>query len=133
MTRQHSRFLYRCLDAEGGLLYVGITCDTDKRLAEHRRSWWGYLIAFTPQVEFPSRDEAREAEIEAITTESPRFNRQGRWADRSGWTEQNYRDFYDATRFAPFSGHRARRLEMTRAECHNRYGVDIAPMKENIA
>ncbi|MFD9603287.1 GntR family transcriptional regulator [Streptomyces sp. NPDC059970] len=67
--------LYRLYDADGNLLYVGITNDTQRRFASHRRtkSWW-------PDVE---RDEtvwlnslplAEKAEKDAIAAERPRHN-----------------------------------------------------------
>ena len=33
--------------------------------------------------------------LSAIVAERPRFNRQGRWADRTAWTVEDYRDYYD--------------------------------------
>jgi hypothetical protein len=122
---QSRRTLYRCFGADDRLLYVGISSNPPDRLATHRRSWWGHQIANVTTVEYASGDEARKAERTAITSEGPRFNRQGRWSDRSAWTVESYRDFYDATRFGPFSGHVARRLQQTRDECLNRFGIDI--------
>ncbi|EGE40818.1 GntR family transcriptional regulator [Streptomyces sp. SID4928] len=67
--------LYRFYDADGNLLYVGITKDTQHRFASHRRtkSWW-------PEVDrneiawLDSPALAEEAEKEAIAREKPRHN-----------------------------------------------------------
>ena len=81
--------LYRCFDAAGTLLYVGVTGDPAARWSHHRstKAWW-------PQVEtkhvawFGYRGLAEEAERCAIRTELPRYNiaghpeRQAERADR---------------------------------------------------
>lgn len=134
MSRRPSRFVYRCTSSDGRLLYVGISADPIQRVNKHRASWWGWLLADVEVTEYELAEDAREVEALAIATERPRFNRQGRWATRAGWTEQDYRDFYDATRFGEFSSHQNRRMEQTRSECLRRYGVDITtPIKEQTA
>lgn len=135
MSRTDQRFVYRCLDAEGRLLYVGLTCNVTQRVTAHRNSWWGYLIATTTSVEHPTTQAARAAEREAIKNDSPRFNRQGRWATRATWTAEQYRDYYDTTRLGAFSGYQAGRMERTRLECLRRYGIDLLTetSKENVA
>ena len=67
--------LYRHFDADGVLLYVGITRRINKRLAEHLRSshWLGQVTQITIE-RFPSRDEAVIAERNAIVNEMPLFN-----------------------------------------------------------
>lgn len=134
VVRRPSRFVYRCMDADGRLLYVGISANPSARIATHRSSWWGYLLATTTQVEYATSAETRAVEARAIADEAPRFNRQGRWATRSTWSAEDYRDYYDTTRFGAFSSHQARRMEQTRSECLRRFGVDITtPIKEQIS
>lgn len=134
VVRRPSRFVYRCTSADGRLLYVGISANPVSRVNQHRTGWWGWLLADVEVTEYATANEAREVEALAIATERPRFNRQGRWATRADWDVQDYRDFYDATRFGAFSSHQSRRMEQTRSECLRRFGVDITePIKEHIA
>lgn len=67
--------LYRMFDADGRLLYVGITIDIVSRFRDHRsiKPWWPDIQ--TIQLEhFPDRPAARAAELKAITTEFPCYN-----------------------------------------------------------
>lgn len=125
--------LYRCYSADGRLLYVGVSWNPAARLVAHRSAFWGYLIDRYDVTTFKTATEARAAERAAIRAERPRFNRQGRWADRSSWTADDYRDYFDATRHAPFSSHRGPRMVATRDECLIRYGTDIADHLEKTA
>lgn len=67
--------LYRLCGNRGTLLYVGITDNPDRRWFQHAgdKSWW-------PSVEaksitwFPSREQALDAEAQAIRTERPIHN-----------------------------------------------------------
>jgi hypothetical protein len=74
--------LYRHYDADGALLYVGISLYTVKRLIEHReRSPWFTSIARITVETFPSRDAALAAESAAIRTERPRDEKFGAIGD----------------------------------------------------
>lgn len=68
--------LYRLYDADGKLLYVGITNDTERRWSDHSsdKSWWPDVAERTAEW-FATRPEAEAAEIQAIKTEKPRRNR----------------------------------------------------------
>lgn len=70
--------LYRHFDAEGILLYVGISFNPQKRGKAHvDRSVW---IDFAVRMEadwLPSRDDAIEAELTVIRNEKPIFNQIG--------------------------------------------------------
>lgn len=68
--------LYRLLDADGALLYIGIADSWTHRLHTHARekSWWGDVAECRVQ-HFPSRTGAVEAERRAIESEHPRHNR----------------------------------------------------------
>jgi hypothetical protein len=69
--------LYRHFDADGRLLYVGISMRPFQRLYNHDRSHWSQDIA-TVRIEwFYSRKEALQAELRAITTENPAHNLAG--------------------------------------------------------
>ena len=73
--QQDATSLYRFYDAAGVLLYVGITRRGWHRFDEHSASkdWWSQVV--TTRVEhFPTRDQARKAELVAIASESPQHN-----------------------------------------------------------
>lgn len=123
--RAAKTILYRCYSEDGRLLYVGVTSNLPQRLATHRKSWWGWQLVTHTVERFQTQAEAMAAEKVAIVAERPRFNRQGRWADRTAWTVEDYRDYYDATRLGEFSGYQKSRMANTRLECEHRYGVDI--------
>lgn len=69
--------LYRFFDAQGSLLYVGITSRLRIRMTEHARdyaeTWWP-LVASRSVEWHQTRSEAGRAERTAITTERPPYN-----------------------------------------------------------
>jgi hypothetical protein len=67
--------LYRHFDADGKLLYVGISLSALSRLAQHKdhSAWYKSIVNVTIQ-EFPSREEALAAERRAILEEQPAHN-----------------------------------------------------------
>lgn len=71
--------VYRLYDQDGGLLYVGVSCNPAARLNEHaaKKSWWR-LVARKTAVLHGSRGEALAEEDRAIRTESPVHNVAGR-------------------------------------------------------
>lgn len=67
--------LYRHYDADGALLYVGISDTPDKRLKQHQlHSAWAEAVASTHLVWFDNRAAAEDAERAAIRTEAPAHN-----------------------------------------------------------
>ena len=67
--------LYRLYDAEGDLLYVGITDSPRYRFIQHAgdKAWW-HLVS-RKEIEWrDNRSEALHAENEAIAHERPRYN-----------------------------------------------------------
>jgi predicted GIY-YIG superfamily endonuclease len=67
--------LYRHFDAEGALLYVGVSLNTITRLAQHRASsMWFSKIARVDIETFDSREAALRAERDAIVREKPLHN-----------------------------------------------------------
>jgi len=67
--------LYRHFDADGKLLYVGISLSAISRLGQHQdHSHWFGSIARVEIVSFPSRADAIAAEREAIKNEKPLHN-----------------------------------------------------------
>ncbi|WP_284576666.1 GIY-YIG nuclease family protein [Streptomyces sp. 2P-4] len=81
--------LYRLTDAGGRLLYIGITTDPDARFKKHEGTapWWP-LVTKRALEWHPSRPEAERAELLAIGTEEPLYNRAG-----SGTPETLAKDF----------------------------------------
>ena len=70
--KQH---LYRHFDERGNLLYVGVSLSTIQRLAQHRyHSHWFNSISKVTIEQFPSREEALNAERTAIQKEEPLHN-----------------------------------------------------------
>ena len=67
--------LYRYFDAEGRLLYVGISFSAIARAAQHRqlKGWWRDVANMTV-THLLTRRDAEQAEREAIITEKPIHN-----------------------------------------------------------
>lgn len=67
--------LYRHFDANGVLLYVGLTTNLLLRLSQHstHSKWFGQITTITIE-RFPSMEVLIDAENEAITKENPIFN-----------------------------------------------------------
>lgn len=67
--------LYRHFNADGALLYVGISSNPLKRLDAHvKGSSWVQEIETVSLLWFDSREEASDAEREAISSEGPLHN-----------------------------------------------------------
>jgi len=73
--RTDDHLLYRFFDAEGVLLYVGITHDLSMRFSTHsvERWWWGQW-AYSTVVRYYSRAALEAAERRAIKSEKPLHN-----------------------------------------------------------
>lgn len=67
--------LYRHFDADGRLLYAGISASPIKRLAEHQSSAWFGDIRRVDIVMYPDRAAAEVAERAAIRDEYPVHNK----------------------------------------------------------
>lgn len=67
--------LYRHFDAEGNLLYVGISLFAVGRLAQHKvHAGWSSHISFITVHRYKSREAARRAEKLFIRLEKPLWN-----------------------------------------------------------
>lgn len=74
MTKQQTS-LYRHFGAGGDLLYVGISLNAFFRLHQHNKgSRWMEKVASLTIENFPTREEALEAETIAIRMEKPKYN-----------------------------------------------------------
>ena len=73
MVRQPT-CVYRFYDAEGVLLYVGLTMRFKERLSAHKRRDWWHLVSRCDVEWFDGREPAKTAEREAIATEDPTYN-----------------------------------------------------------
>ena len=77
MSLQVRTALYRFFDAQGLLLYVGISKDPQTRFGSHaltkKATWWP-LVASRSIEWFDDRPSAAAAEIQAIRDESPIYN-----------------------------------------------------------
>lgn len=67
--------LYRFFDADGALLYIGLTADPGRRWKSHEANqpWW-HLVRRAEMEMFPSREAVRAAEKAAIVAECPKYN-----------------------------------------------------------
>jgi hypothetical protein len=67
--------LYRFFNAEGALLYVGITKNFGQRWTNHAKSkpWWPEAQRHTAEW-FDTRREAEAAEKQAVVAECPKYN-----------------------------------------------------------
>lgn len=75
MTQQTA--LYRHFDAEGALLYIGISGGWFRRTAEHMKSspWWRE-VSHIEITYYQNKADALAAETDAIARENPRHNKQ---------------------------------------------------------
>lgn len=75
--RQSRPGLYRHFDADGSLLYVGMSLDVMNRTRSHALSaWWNDVATITIE-RFETKEQAAAAELHAIRTERPLHNRAG--------------------------------------------------------
>jgi hypothetical protein len=68
--------LYRLFDADGDLLYVGISYSAIARYAQHKaeKPWIGDVCTITIETHDVSRSEIEFVEAEVIRSEKPRYN-----------------------------------------------------------
>lgn len=90
MTTEAAHTLYRMFDADGRLLYVGITLDVGERFAMHRqgKSWWP-AVAVIRLEHFATREDLEAAEAAVIAAEQPAYNVQREF--RSSATRESTR------------------------------------------
>lgn len=71
--------LYRFYDKAGDLLYVGISLSAAHRASQHRndKGWWLEVVRMDVEHLPVTRTKALRIELEAIATESPRYNVMG--------------------------------------------------------
>jgi predicted GIY-YIG superfamily endonuclease len=76
--RRSERFpaLYRFFDADGRLLYIGATVDVSARREQHQASapWWPEVSEMRVE-RYEDISAARAAEVRAIRTEHPTYNK----------------------------------------------------------
>jgi len=72
-----SHVLYRFIDRQGFLLYVGITKNPPARFRRHGydQDWWDEVVTIH-LMHFGNRAQLLAAERHAIETEAPQYNRQ---------------------------------------------------------
>lgn len=93
MATERPTALYRAFDAEGALLYVGISFNPLLRVGQHAKSkaWWTEVAKITV-AHYPTRAAAAAAERSAIASERPRHNVQHAQRERcfcgSTWRHQ---------------------------------------------
>jgi excinuclease UvrABC nuclease subunit len=76
--RSRASHLYRCFDAEGRLLYVGVSGNVFQRLQAYTHrcgpSWWKD-VAEISLVRYERGWQALNAEVQAIKSEKPLHNK----------------------------------------------------------
>ncbi len=71
--------MYRLFDAQGDLLYIGMSRNIKERVRGHElKQPWGYQITGATYEAYETRHAASIAERDAIRDEEPRFNVAGR-------------------------------------------------------
>lgn len=76
MPNQQPCYVYRMFDANGALLYIGMSNDFAYRLWQHMSEKpWAHEIAKQTVTRYASRQEAEDAEAAAIAAEAPRYNK----------------------------------------------------------
>ncbi|MEU0937634.1 GIY-YIG nuclease family protein [Embleya sp. NPDC005971] len=75
VVHQGRTAVYRLSDGKSRLLYVGITNNLTARWAQHAsdQPWWS-TVAMREVEWLPTREAARDAEVAAISSESPLWN-----------------------------------------------------------
>lgn len=75
-TADAPTYVYRLMNAEGALLYVGITADITARLGRHRatKAWWPQVAELATE-KYPNRAAALAVEQSAIANENPIHNK----------------------------------------------------------
>lgn len=68
--------LYRFYDADGALLYVGISMNAAARASQHKaeKAWWGEVRNIEVETLTMTRRLAEAVEADAIRAEMPRYN-----------------------------------------------------------
>jgi predicted GIY-YIG superfamily endonuclease len=96
----NSTYLYRLLDNQGRLLYIGISNGPIYRLFQHlEEKPWAPQIAWQNVQRFATRQEAEEAERECIQCERPLYNIQFNNEEHA----ENVRQMYVDRRYQLFS------------------------------
>lgn len=76
--------VYRCIDDEGAVIYIGSSIDVRSRVRAHRSGtpWWDEVVDVQTE-SFPNEAACRLAEALAIRDEQPFYNRHGVVSDRA--------------------------------------------------
>lgn len=71
--------LYRCYGLDGTLMYIGKTCNLQRRITQHRSEtpWWFAVETMLIQ-RYRNRNVLHQDELRAINAEQPFFNQQGK-------------------------------------------------------
>lgn len=89
-------YVYRCFDAEGGLLYIGCAHNPKRRISSHlhsRKVLASHALRvlmdrYEVEGPYPTRELAERAEAAAIRAEEPLLNRQHNGV-RANWLRDN--------------------------------------------
>lgn len=76
-TDQRQAAVYRLYDADGGLLYIGSSCNPVRRYRDHYSKPWWPLVARRVEEWHPTQTDAYAAEMKAIAAEGPAHNHMG--------------------------------------------------------
>lgn len=101
--------LYRILDDTGDLLYVGISGNPGRRMAQHAedKPWWTDSAIIVLE-HFPTRTLALRAETKAVESEGPIYNKAGsappryratKYAEK--WMIERLQDSFGVRRWIP--------------------------------
>lgn len=116
--------VYRCIDGEGDVIYIGSTINLHQRVRAHRGgAYWFDEVVDIDAVQYPTESAARLAEAKAIRAEKPFYNRDGvparppRGSCASGSRSASARSSPRSKRAGPTCARSVRWSSSTRAAC----------------
>ncbi len=134
--------VYRLFDANGCLLYVGVTDTVTPRLYGHGRTqpWWSEVDVTRTSISwFGTRDEAEQAEVTAISSEAPKHNVVVVPAGRRSWggrpwtpTTDEHRAALAALETAARNAEQAERQVWTAVDAARDVGVPMSHAAKTI-
>lgn len=121
-------YVYRCLDAQGRIVYVGCSRDVEARMKQHRKTGVGPATHRLRVTVHPNLIAALEVERREIVQHEPLLNRQLFLMDIGSWSREKLlerlRHEITRRRGLPFQGDANSAISTLRREYHRRFDSD---------